>query len=303
VSGGSEVAGGIDAEVEGDTELTGGEALLADLVFELTGSEGSQAFNFKAGTTVQQMVTAVNLLSDATDVKAEYADGELTFNSETYGSKSLVAVNVITEGDDGEFQTNLSGIRSAGTDIDARVNGTEANGNGNTLSVNNATLSLSLTLDPASTVNNFNFNITGGGAKFQLGGEVVSNQQARMGIGSLSTSSLGGVNGRLYELGSGQSKALATDANGAAKVIDEVTTKVNSLRGRLGAFQATTLESNLVSLGETVNNLTEAESSIRDADFAQETARLTRAQILIQSGTAVLGIANQSPQNVLGLLR
>lgn len=303
VSGGSEVAGGIDAEVEGDTELTGGEALLADLVFELTGSEGSQAFNFKAGTTVQQMVTAVNLLSDATDVKAEYADGELTFNSETYGSKSLVAVNVITEGDDGEFQTNLSGIRSAGTDIDARVNGTEANGNGNTLSVNNATLSLSLTLDPASTVTNFNFNITGGGAKFQLGGEVVSNQQARMGIGSLSTSSLGGVNGRLYELGSGQSKALATDANGAAKVIDEVITKVNSLRGRLGAFQATTLESNLVSLGETVNNLTEAESSIRDADFAQETARLTRAQILIQSGTAVLGIANQSPQNVLGLLR
>lgn len=303
VSGGSEVAGGIDAEVEGDTELTGGEALLADLVFELSGSEGSQAFNFQAGTSVQQMVTAVNLLSDATDVEAEYANGELTFNSTTYGSKSQVAVNVITEGDDGEFQTNLSGIRSSGSDIAARVNGTEANGNGNTLSVNNATLSLSLTIDPASTVTNFNFNITGGGAKFQLGGEVVSNQQARMGIGSLSTSSLGGVNGRLYELGSGQAKALATDPNGAAKVIDEVITKVNSLRGRLGAFQATTLESNLVSLGETVNNLTEAESSIRDADFAQETARLTRAQILIQSGTAVLGIANQSPQNVLGLLR
>jgi flagellin len=59
----------------------------------------------------------------------------------------------------------------------------------------------------------------------------------------------------------------------------------------------------MVSLSETVNNLTEAESSIRDADFAQESARLTRAQILIQSGTAVLGIANQNPQNVLGLLR
>ncbi|MFN9436815.1 MAG: flagellin, partial [Planctomycetota bacterium] len=46
-----------------------------------------------------------------------------------------------------------------------------------------------------------------------------------------------------------------------------------------------------------------AESSIRDADFAKETASLTRSQILVQSGTAVLGIANQSSQSVLSLLR
>jgi flagellin len=59
----------------------------------------------------------------------------------------------------------------------------------------------------------------------------------------------------------------------------------------------------MVSLTDTVGNLTEAESLIRDADFAKETARLTRAQILIQSGTAVLGISNQNPQNVLRLLQ
>ena len=79
--------------------------------------------------------------------------------------------------------------------------------------------------------------------------------------------------------------------------------KVTSLRGRLGAFQATTLESNLVSLNDTRANLLEAESSIRDADFAEESARLTRAQILVQSGTNVLSLANQNPQNVLALLR
>jgi len=50
-------------------------------------------------------------------------------------------------------------------------------------------------------------------------------------------------------------------------------------------------------------NLTDAESSIRDADFAKESAALTRAQILVQSGTNVLKIANQNPQNVLALLR
>ncbi|MBN2291555.1 MAG: flagellin, partial [Pirellulales bacterium] len=48
---------------------------------------------------------------------------------------------------------------------------------------------------------------------------------------------------------------------------------------------------------------TEAESSIRDADFAAESANLTRAQILVQSGISVLSMANQNPQNVLALLR
>ena len=61
--------------------------------------------------------------------------------------------------------------------------------------------------------------------------------------------------------------------------------------------------SNQVSLSDTVANLQEAESSIRDADFAKEAARLTRAQILVQSGTTVLQQANQNPQSVLSLLR
>jgi flagellin len=132
---------------------------------------------------------------------------------------------------------------------------------------------------------------------------VTSNQQARLGIGSLSTGKLGGASGRLYELGSGQVSSLVNGINKAAQVIDDVIGKVTGLRGRLGAFQATTLESNLVSLNATWGNLQEAESSIRDADFAKEAADLTRAQILVQSGTNVLGLANQNPQNVLALLR
>ena len=56
-------------------------------------------------------------------------------------------------------------------------------------------------------------------------------------------------------------------------------------------------------LNDTLEGLTEAESSIRDADFAAESANLTRAQILVQSGISVLSMANQNPQNVLSLLR
>jgi flagellin len=58
----------------------------------------------------------------------------------------------------------------------------------------------------------------------------------------------------------------------------------------------------VAALQDTLVNLTDAESAIRDADFAVESAALTRSQILVQSGTAVLTIANQNPQNVLALL-
>ena len=148
-----------------------------------------------------------------------------------------------------------------------------------------------------------NFTITGGGALFQLGPDVVSNQQARLGITSVNTAALGGVAGLLYQLGSGGSADLTTSPNLAAQIVEEAIDQVTTLRGRLGAFQRTTLETNRNALGETLVNLTDAESSIRDADFAMETANLTRAQILVQSGTTVLTIANQNPQNVLALLR
>jgi flagellin len=107
----------------------------------------------------------------------------------------------------------------------------------------------------------------------------------------------------MYELKTGFTKDLDSDPTSAAAVVDQSITVVTSLRGRFGSFQRTTLETNIASLQDTVTNLAEAESSIRDADFAQETANLTKAQILVQSGTAVLQIANQNPQNVLALLQ
>lgn len=284
------------------TGVTGGQTLKDQLVFELNGKDGSDVFNFQAGATARQMRNAINLVKDATGVEATEASSVITLRSTGYGSDSSVAVNVLNEGAAGGFKAGLSGTRAVGTNVAATVNGIVANTNGNSLSINTATLDMSVTVADGSNTS-FSFNITGGGALFQLGGDVVSNQQARLGIGSVSTGQLGGASGRLYELASGQKKALATDATGAARVIDDVISKVTTLRGRLGAFQSTTLDSNMVALGDTISNLQEAESMIRDADFAMESANLTRAQILVQSGTSVLGIANQNPQNVLALLR
>jgi flagellin len=281
---------------------SGGEVLNADLVFQLTGSGGAETFNFSSGTSKGQIADAISLVSDSTGVSASVAGGILNVTSTDYGTDALVDIDVISEGAGGTFGTTLSAARATGTNIVASVNGIEAEGVANTLSINTSTLDLSLTVDAGSSTN-FSFNITGGGATFQLGADVTSTQQASIGIASVSTGQLGGATGRLYELGSGQAKSLSNDVSGAADVIDEVINKVTSVRGRLGAFQSTTLESNLVSLNETAANLQEAESSIRDADFAAESANLTRAQILVQSGTNVLALANQNPQNVLALLR
>jgi len=136
-----------------------------------------------------------------------------------------------------------------------------------------------------------------------LGPDVVSNQQARIGITSVNTARLGGVSGKLFQLGSGGTADLSTDPTQGALIVEDAINQVTSLRGRLGAFQRTSLETNRNALGDTLVNLTDAESQVRDADFAAETAALTRAQILVQSGTTVLQITNQNPQNVLALLR
>lgn len=291
------------ATLAGGVAATGG--LAQNVVFSLSGKTGSETFNFKSGSSISNLADAINLVKDSTGVEANINGTSLELTSSEYGSSSFVNLEVISEGTGGTITSALSGAsktRDTGTDVVATINGLSAKGDGNTLSINTSTLSVSTDVE-ATFTGTAAFTITGGGAMFQLGPEVVSNQQARLGIMAVSTGKLGGVSGRLYQLGSGESLSLKNNAAGASKVIEETIEKVSSLRGRLGAFQRTTLDSNSVSLSDTLSNLTDAESSIRDADFAKESAALTRAQILVQSGTSVLGIANQSSQSVLSLLR
>lgn len=84
--------------------------------------------------------------------------------------------------------------------------------------------------------------------------------------------------------------------------IDSALTDVNSIRADLGSVQ-NRFESIVVSLQTASENLSASRSRIQDADFAAETANLTRAQILQQAGITVLAQANSNPQNVLALLQ
>lgn len=90
-------------------------------------------------------------------------------------------------------------------------------------------------------------------------------------------------------------------ADAAMYRIDQALKDVDSLRGTFGAIQRR-FESTVASLQSSAENLSAARSRIMDADFAQETAALTKSQILQQAGTSMLAQANQVPQGVLSLL-
>jgi flagellin-like hook-associated protein FlgL len=241
--------------------------------------------------------------SDATDYF-------LIFRSREYGSDQFVDVQATrTDGKDSTFAvTNAAGKvveRASGKDADVLVNGIRAISSGLDISLNTAALSLNFTLsETAGTTAGFEtgFTITGGGATFQVGPDVVSRQQITLGIRSINTVMLGGSTGVLNQIRSGQDADLWTNTNKAFRIVEESLLAITSIRGRLGTMQKATLETNITVLNDTLQALTEAESQIRDTDFAEETSNMTRAQILVQANMNTLGIANQIPNYMLSLL-
>ncbi len=125
-------------------------------------------------------------------------------------------------------------------------------------------------------------------------------------VGGSSPAAIGfGVGGALA-LGSSalNSASVTTVANANTMIgrVDAALTSVSSLRSTFGAIQ-NRFESTIASLSAVSENLEASRSRILDADFAAETANLTRAQILQQAGVAILAQANAAPQSVLALLR
>jgi flagellin len=158
------------------------------------------------------------------------------------------------------------------------------------------------------------FYVTGGGALFQLGPSVTALQQTNFGIPSVAASRLGAAaTGAgiefLSSLRTGgrnsieKAVARGNDFASAEGILRNAIDEVTELRGRLGAFERNVLDTNVRSLQSQFENLTASESQIRDADFAAETSKLTRSQILVSAGTSTLALANQQSQQVLQLLQ
>jgi len=287
-----------------------GAVVTNTVTLEVRGNRGVQTLTIASGTTAAQLVQAVNNVSDSTGVQAELlgTTSGVRFLSEGYGSKSFVSIEPLGMLSQGSFTTydadGAARRRDEGRDVLAMVNGSAATGDGLGIVLNTSMLDLTLTLAESFGVGSTNFAITAGGALFQLGPRVDSNQQTSLGIQSIAASRLGnGAVGFLSEIAEGGGKSLIDgQARAASLIVEEAIRQVSVLRGRLGAFEKNTLQTNINQLQITRENLTASESSIRDTDFAAETSRLTRNQILVNAGTSILALANSTPQSVLSLL-
>ena len=152
----------------------------------------------------------------------------------------------------------------------------------------------------ASTV-----TVTDNSLVFQIGAN--QNETAKVAIDKVNANALAqGVTGLSNAATTDLSKisvSSASNAQDAIKVVDAAISQVSTIRGRLGAFQTNTLESNARNLSATLESTTAAESVIRDTDFATEIANFTRLQTQVQAGSTVLGNANQTTALIAQLLR
>ncbi len=268
------------------------------ITIEISGNKGTEQISFAGSTTVANMATAINALSNATGVVGVASGGTLYLKSSDFGADQYVSLKAVSGSITGEG-------KDYGRDAAVNVNGANALAKGLSVSFRNSNLDLEFDMKAAfNTAGSDSFYITGGGATFALGSKVTEIDKASLGIRSISASSLGDATGYLSTLASGGTNSLSSkNIVAAQRIMDKAIKQVATLRGRLGAFQKEILESNVNSLSVALENVTASESAIRDADFAAETAALTRAQILVQANTSVLAQANASPQNVLALLQ
>jgi flagellin len=310
----------------------------AQFVVEVTGSKGSRELTFASSITLANVAAAINTYTDVTGVKATASGNGILLRSEDFGSAEFVNVKVLDDGNlssgtNGLFRMAASdndvisaatrvnysaannGVNDAGQDLQAVINGVRAISTGKTARINTDFLDVEITVttaeaqalgnvDGSGGAGSAAFKITGGGADFQLASKVDIGGRVSLGIQDIAARKLGNSSlGYLDRLGAGKANNVV-DGNitGAQKIVGEAIKQVSSLRGRLGAFQKNVVGATIRSLNVNSENTAAAQSIIRDADFATETASLTRSQILVSAATNVLSLANQQPQTALQLL-
>jgi flagellin len=288
------------------------------ITIEVTGMDGVQQFTFASGTTQANVISAINTFKDALGVSAVAGTvdtDKVAIHSLTYGGDQYARVKVL-EGTTGMIVATADTLDDGTTDdykdfgrnATVLINGNSATTDGLEARVATDGFDVSITIDGTSALNKTNatstFQVSGGGADFNLAPKVNLAGKVSLGIETVTTGNLGdAVSGYLSALKSGGTANVVNgDLTKAQKIVDSAVKQVSSLRGRLGAFTKNVVGATISNLGVTLENTAAAESVIRDTDFAAETAALTRLQIMAQAATQSLAIANAQPQAVLALL-
>ncbi|HPZ96622.1 MAG TPA: flagellin [Phycisphaerae bacterium] len=289
------------------------ENLSDNVTVEIGGNWGTEVLALTSGSTAANIATAINRVANTTGVSATVsgtgANTRIILNSRGYGESQFLTIKPIEGSLDLHGGTTLTAgnlLKDEGRDAGVLINGQTAAVDGllATVRSNGLDLKVDMTAAMGTALGTTSFDITGGGATFQIGPEVNANGQVSIGIPSVGSTNLGNSTlGFLNTIRSvGSNSIVGGNYVNAERIVVEAINQVAVIRGRLGGLQRNQIETNINSQRIALENVQAAESAIRDADIATEVAAMTRAQILVQSTTSILGLANQMPQNALALL-
>ncbi|GIP42150.1 flagellin [Paenibacillus sp. J45TS6] len=280
----------VKAAAEGSTTFTAGTDYTGK---ELTINGVKIDFSDLDTTTATgaEIAAKINSYTEKTGVTATNGSNKITLTTEAYGSDAKLVLGgadatefggAVTGGDNAEVSiTDENGVTEALTGL-----GQEVNYKGAQLTVTDTTGAGTATIKVSSS-----------GATLQIGAN--KDQNVLIDINEMSTKTLGDTNVGLVKDIDLQTQ---DGANNAIKTLDKAIQQVSAERSKLGANQ-NRLEHTINNLNTSSENLTAAESRIRDVDMAKEMMEQTKNSILSQAAQAMLAQANQQPQGVLQLLR
>lgn len=287
----------------------------------LAGASGSSTVSVAANDQASTIAASINAVVGSTGVTAKAstsatlsglsAAGTISFSLNGGGTATSISAQVTT-GDLTSLATAINDV-SGKTGVTATLSADKASvvikqAEGKDVVLSGFTNSAAGTIDiDGSAAASTNETLTSGGSNStRIAGSVSLN--ASQGFTAVTSAGTDVISGGTTTTASSASALSSVDissvngANSAIDVIDASLAQVNRIRASLGAIQ-NRFQNTISNLQTTSENLTASRSRIQDADFAAETAAMTRAQILQQAGTAVLAQANALPNNVLTLLR
>jgi len=296
---------------------------------QATSSASGQVFTFKAGTTTIFTKTTTTAVENVTAAEIDGATGlgsatvqsSLAAAGITFSGTAQAGTLVFSKADGTSFTTAITSTFATApgvfaTGIGATTNGVPAVSPAPVTVANN----FSIAIGAGTAVNVANGSYTTAqslvdAVNTAMGGKGIASIDATTGAMTISSSEAITVAGSVGNTTLGLAATTATSgslltvsvtdvasSNDAIQRVDSALTSVSTLRSTFGAIQ-NRFDSVIASLSTTSENLSASRSRVQDADFAAETANLSRAQILQQAGTAMVAQANQLPQGVLALLR
>ena len=301
--------------------------VIAAQTLSISGTLGSTTAAILAGDSAFTVASKVNAVEGSTGVTATAtnsailntlsAAGTVTLTLGSGGGTSTISAAVTTT-DLSALATEVNKV-SGTTGIAATVSGgtlTLVQSDGKDINVSNFSHSTASSTIVVSAVNAAgaaadpetltdaaaDSTVVSGHVTFNSNNSFSVSSSVAVGAGSILNVAANVSVGSQQQLVSSIDIGSVSGANSAVQIIDSAIKTISSIRGDLGAIQ-TRFESTISNLQTTSENLSAARSRIQDADFAAETASLTRAQILQQAGISILAQANVSQQSVLALLQ